>query len=381
MADGCGLDSRSEEHDSRPGRRDEAGVLKRGAEMAVIHFERWHQKARFHNPLKGGILDTQDIEVRLDPLTGHQSMYSSALEGKTSILFPETDYDYLSRRAEETRAQCFMCDGRWNSTTPRYSDALLPGGRLVKGETVLFPNLFPLAAYHAVVMLGESHLRLLNEFTPSLVRDAFCSSVEFFRRCYESDSTIRYFTLNANFLLPAGASVIHPHFQIIGSPFPATHQRLLLEKSLAYYEDKGSCYWIDLVESERALKNRCIARTGDLEWLAAFSPLGVNEIDAVWFNATHLLEWTEDDFTHLADGLCRVLRAYHDMKFSTFNFAVFSGPTHRSSPEFRCVMRLVNRQNMVNHHRTDDYYFQKLLKNEIIVNPPEQLAEFVRGYF
>jgi hypothetical protein len=30
------------------------------------------------------------------------------------------------------------------------------------------------------------------------------------------------------------------------------------------------------------------------------------------------------------------------------------------------------------HYRTDDFYLQKLLKSEIIVYPPEQLASLIR---
>jgi hypothetical protein len=69
------------------------------------------------------------------------------------------------------------------------------------------------------------------------------------------------------------------------------------------------------------------------------------------------------------------------MKFSTYNFSCFSGPVDRPSPQFRCLLRLVNRQNAIPHHRTDDYFFQKLLKNEIIIQRPEKLATFLRGYF
>ncbi len=51
------------------------------------------------------------------------------------------------------------------------------------------------------------------------------------------------------------------------------------------------------------------------------------------------------------------------------------------APEMACFMRLVDRQNVTPHHRTDDYFFQKLLKNELIVNPPEKLAQWMKTGF
>jgi UDPglucose--hexose-1-phosphate uridylyltransferase len=349
--------------------------------MARISFDSWQQTACFHNPLNGGQLDRQPIEVRLDPLTGHQSIFNAALEDKAGILFPDTDADYLQQRAAETRAQCFLCDERWRETTPRYPEELCPGGRLERGEAVLFPNLFPLAGYHAVVMVGKQHFRTLDNFPAELLCDALGVALDFIRRCVESDAQARYFTINANYLFPAGASVLHPHLQILGSPFPGTHHRLLLDQSRDYFRATGSCYWTDLAAAERELGARSLGDPGRSDWFTAFSPIGANEVNGVWPEASHFLEWGEEDIRELANGLSRVLQAYHAMKLSTFNLSCFSGPLAHESPEFRCMLRLINRQNVAPHYRTDDYYFQKLLKNEIIINRPEHLATLIRGYF
>jgi UDPglucose--hexose-1-phosphate uridylyltransferase len=349
--------------------------------MARISFESRQQVSEFHNPLKNNDLDRQAIEVRLDPLTGHQSILPEALKGKVSILFPETDYTYLSRRIEDTKEQCFMCDGRWRKSAPRYPASLLPEGRLERGEAVLFPNLFPLAPYHAVVIMGQNHGRVLDDFSSSLLFDAFSVSFDFIRRCFEYDPEARFFTINVNFMPPAGASLVHPHIQIIGSPFPTTHHGLLLEKSLAYYRNTGSCYWLDLIETERESGQRWLGEIAQSRWFTAFSPIGVNEVNGVWPQASNFLEWDDGDIQAMAEGTHRALLTYHDLKFSTFNFSCFSGPLGEAAPEFRCFLRLINRQNMTPHYRTDDYYLQKLLKNEIIINAPEHLASLIRERF
>lgn len=350
--------------------------------MAGISFESWKQTARFFNPLKGGKWDEQELEVRLDPLMGHQSLLNDALKDKESVVFPDTDGAYLRERAEETEAACFLCEGRWRKMAPRYGADLLPDdGRLVRGEIALFPNLFPLASYHAVVKVGDKHFRTLDEFSPALLEDAFSVSIEFIKRCHEADPGAIYFTINANYLFPAGASILHPHLQILGSPFAGTHHRMLLEKSKEYFEKEQFCYWSELAQTEAQTGVRYLDEVGPSRWFSAFSPLGANEINGVWPARTNFLEWDEADIRAMAQGVSNALCAYHDMKLSSFNLSCFSGPLDRSSPEFRCMLRLINRQNAVPHYRTDDFFLQKLLKNEVVIRSPENLASFVGRYF
>jgi galactose-1-phosphate uridylyltransferase len=349
--------------------------------MANITFKSWQQTARFHNPLKGGELDAQQIEVRLDPLTDHQSITSAAIGGKLAVMFPETDEAYLRERAEATEASCFLCNGKWQKTTPRYAEDLIPGGRMVKGEAVLFPNLFPVAAYHAIVMVGNRHFRALDDFSVSSLFDALSVSFDFMKRCHATDPEAIYFTINCNYLFPAGASVVHPHLQILGSPFASVHHQLLLDRSHTYFHEKNACYWLELTHAEKQSGVRWIGELGESRWFTAFSPLGANEVNAVWPTKCHFLEWRDDDILSMAEGISKVLRTYHELKFSTFNFSCFGAALGHDVPEFRCFLRLINRQNVTPHYRTDDYYFQKLLNNEIIIHQPENLASLIRRNF
>jgi UDPglucose--hexose-1-phosphate uridylyltransferase len=349
--------------------------------MAEIRFERWKQVARFHNPLRAEELDEQEIEVRVDPLMGHQSIFNAALEDKTSILFPPTEKEYLEQRAEKTEAQCFLCDGKWQQMTPQYSEKVLPEGRLVKNDVVLFPNLFPLAAYHAVVMLGNRHCRDLNDFPATMLKDAIAVSLEFMRRCHKSDSSAVHFTINANYLFPAGSSVLHPHLQVLGAPFPGTQERLLLDKSQHYFEEQGSSYWMDLAGTEKRLQERWLGELEGSCWFTAYAPLGVNEVNAITPNARHFLEWSDAEINGLAEGIAGTLRAYFGLGFSTFNFSCFSAPINSQGSEFCCFLRLINRQNVVPHYRTDDFFFQKLLGNSIIIYTPEHLASVIKEQF
>ncbi|MFP4391762.1 MAG: hypothetical protein ACLFOA_00425 [Desulfohalobiaceae bacterium] len=349
--------------------------------MAKIQFEVQKQESVFHNPMQDMQLTRQSLEVRTDPLTKHQSLLNTGLEGKAQILFPDTDYEYLEQRGQETQESCFLCGENWQQKTPAYPEEFLPQGRLQQGQAALFPNLFPIGAYHSVIRLGDKHLRKLDDLPPELLADGFQVALDFLRKCYAYDPSMRYATMNANYLFPAGASLVHPHFQILNSPTPSTQHQLLLDKSQEYLQNNQSCYWEDLLQEEKRLGKRWIGQIGNSYWLTAFAPIGYNEIQVVWPRKQSFLQWDEQDTQDLAQGLSHVLQVWHSMRLSTFNFSCFSAPLGQDSPHFCCMMRLVNRQNVHAHHRTDDYFFQKLLQNELILNRPEDLAQWMQKGF
>jgi len=350
--------------------------------MAVkIRFEKHFQKSSFHNPMLGGMLDHQELELRRDPLTGRQSVFNPDLKDKLAILVPPSDTALIERLARESEPGCFLCGERWKQTTPRFPENMVPGGRVEVGESVLFPNLFPLSAVHGVIRVGSRHYVPLQDFSPQLIEEALRAFQKFVKLLIAADSTIRFLTLNGNYLAPAGASILHPHFQALGSDVPFTHLEELLTLSARYRKKHDTCFWTDLVAREWELGRRSIANKGSVHWLTSFSPQGTHEILGILSESRDFLEMEDDDFADVAEGLSAVFRGYHAMGMSTFNFTFYSGPLSAGDDSFRCFLRVISRQNLYENYRSDDYYLQKLLKNEIIVTTPENLASRLRDSF
>jgi UDPglucose--hexose-1-phosphate uridylyltransferase len=347
-----------------------------------IRFEKHFQKASFHNPMLGGKLDVQELEIRRDPLTGRQSVLNPSLKNKAAVLFAPSDPVLIDRLAHESESGCFLCSDRWRQTTPRYPEEMVTGGRVEMGESVLFPNLFALSKVHAVIRVGSSHYLPLRDFSPQLTEEAFLVSREFIRLLFHADNTVPFVTLNGNYLGPAGASVLHPHFQLLGSDVPFTHLEELLALSTAYHREHGACYWANLVAKEQELDARFITKTGeDINWITSFSPQGNNEVLGIFTEKRNILEMEDRDWSALAEGFSTVLRGYDSMGLSTFNFTLYSGPLGDRDEAFRCFLRIISRQNVYENYRTDDYFFQKLLRNELILTTPEELASILRNAF
>ena len=126
---------------------------------------------------------------------------------------------------------------------------------------------------------------------------------------------------------------------------------------------------------------RHIAEQDGWHWLAAFSPMGSNEIMAIHGKETDFGTLSNRDLQDLSRGISKVLLFYERLGHLSFNYALFSvrqGPRAEGS---RCVFKIISRQNLYSNYRCDDYFLQKMLQTELIFNPPEELAEQLRKMF
>ena len=220
--------------------------------MSEIKFERRYDTLTILNPLKGFTVERQQLEMRWDPLLRHISLYNPGIEDGLKSFIGEADWALLEQLAAESAGRCFFCPERIELTA-RYPDTFIPGGRLTVGEATLFPNIFALAPYHAVIAVSRAHWLPPGGFTPRLIRDALELAWQYNAAVFDVDHEAAYATVNANYLFPAGASILHPHFQALVSRAPYTHQERLLQACTAYLKEKGSAFYDDLLVTERRI--------------------------------------------------------------------------------------------------------------------------------
>ena len=93
---------------------------------------------------------------------------------------------------------CPFCRENVFSVTPTFQD----GNRIIRGESVTFPNLFPFGENHIVTVITREHT--VQTFTHRQIVDALSSQIEALRH------TDGYASINWNFLPSAGASLYIP---------------------------------------------------------------------------------------------------------------------------------------------------------------------------
>jgi galactose-1-phosphate uridylyltransferase len=348
--------------------------------MARISFESIESDVRFLNPLKDFSEDVQTLQIRKDPLLGDTSVFNPELKDKAQIFFGTCDQELIRRLIEDTAKNCFFCGEAVAKSTPRFLPDFSKEGRIKVGEALLFPNLFSLGTYHPVIRLCDAHFLKLSEFTPELMVNGFLAAQQFNRIACAKDPDLGFAAVTANYLFPAGASLVHPHLQMIATPLPYSYQARMLEACSRWQNAHGTSYFEDLMAEEEN-GPRFIGRTGKWLWLTPFSPIGINEVMALHEDLGDLDELTEGDLNNLSSGIAKVLSYYETLGHLSYNYALYSVRNTHNTSGFRALIKIITRQNLYPNYRNDDYFLQKLLQSELIITPPEELATNLKPSF
>jgi galactose-1-phosphate uridylyltransferase len=272
------------------------------------------------NPLQDMKRRRVASEIRLDPLTGRSSRICHFMK----LAWQKPD---LAQLAETTAAGCPFCPERVTAITPCFPPEILPEGRLVSDDQVLFPNLAPYEAISAVAVMGAEHFIPMTHLAPQRIAASFALCLTFFRalqRTKHPESV--YHMINWNYMPPSGSSIVHPHLQVFAGSFAPQLMRQELAAARAYRETHGTNYWDDLVAAERAANERYLGRIGRTSWLSAFAPMGIaGDVVAVVDDVHCTLELSAADLADLALGLTRALAVYDEMGIFSFNMNFFTG--------------------------------------------------------
>jgi UDPglucose--hexose-1-phosphate uridylyltransferase len=341
--------------------------------VAAIAFEEQDMEAMVPDLGAGGAWTRTLLRWRRDPLTGAGARILTGVK-----LQPPTRPD-LDDLAAPPPFCPFDAD-RLESATSPFPPEITPEGRIRCGKAVVVPNIIAYATHSAVgIYESERHFLDLDDLTPSLVGDALIAMVRHAVGVRRFDPSAAWSSINANYLPPSGASLVHPHLQSAHDAHGLTNQRILVERSRAWAESSPP-YWASLIEQEGG-GPRWVGRTGRVSWLTPFAPSGFNEVWAVVDGVADVTELTEDDCRSLGHGLSRVLAAYLAWNLASFNFALIGGGPAGRDSGYQVVLKVVSRSNPEPMYRSDATYFERLHGEALIDISPEEVAGGVRAVF
>ncbi len=306
------------------------------------------------------------IEVRYDPLTGH----SSRILPERGLM-PAAGFD-LEAFARQSRAGCPFCPGRIDRLTPKLPGSIDPGGRIARGEAVLFANLHAYSSHSSVsVYSPRLHYLPLGEITGRLLADNLATQVLFARAVMAAEPRSRWASINANHMLPSGSSLFHPHLQGIVDSQPTTMQRLLAEVP----PQRFAAY----LDAERRSGERYLGDTGRVQWLVSFAPIAPAELRAFIGGVSSPAELDDDLVAELAHGLALGLGAYAEMGFQSFNCAIYGAPP--ATDGYPLNLRLACRSNLRPFYRSDSTFLERLHWEGAVDLAPEHVARQIGGRF
>ena len=329
--------------------------------------------------VRAGFLDPsgrrcdRTIQIRTNPISGRTCRITfSRIEEREAgaECLPDPPPD-----AHQT-AQCPFCRPQVLERTPQLAPHIHPDGRMTRGESLLFPNLFPYGAYSAVSLFDNAHFVEIGSAEVVHYADCLINCADYLKRVRRYDASAIYTAITQNHLPSAGGSMVHPHLQIQADRYASNHHRFLHDRALEYHRTTGRGLFGDYAVHENRNAERTIGKTGSWHWFAAYAPEGFYEIWAIYPGATSMLSLTEQDWHHLAIGMIRIQQLYRSLNRNGYNFGLLAVEAPQSALELRAVMLV--RANYAPWARSDYTGFEVMLGDMATFTAPEETARLAR---
>jgi len=256
---------------------------------------------------------------------------------------------------------CPFCRDAVMTVTPTFPD----GNRIIRGESVTFPNLFPFGEGHVVTVMTREHT--VATFSLQQVTDALLSQIEALRQ------VDGYPSINWNFLPSAGASLVHPHMQGLSDAHPSHIVDIYGTASEQYRKKRGRNYWDVVLEQERASDRFLFG--DEILWSAHAVPVGEREVRGILPIAT--LDEMESYVDLMARGILEIISLYRELGTHAFNMSIFFD-THGTDHGFRAFCSMISRINPNPSSTSDSAFMERLHLEPVIMTLPEDLGKFYK---
>jgi UDPglucose--hexose-1-phosphate uridylyltransferase len=330
-------------------------------------------------------------ELRKDPIVGRWVIISTDRSKRPT--------DFSRDRSRFGQGFCPFCYGNENKTPPeilayRPSNNGVPAQRNTPGWTVrVVPNKFPALGIegnlnrqaegmfdkmngvgaHEVIIETSEHDKTLATLPERRIEDVLWA---FRDRILDlkQDKRFKYILIFKNHGEPAGASLEHPHSQLIALPIIPRTVASELEGAKQYYIYKERCVFCDIIRQELDTGSRIIAENESFVTLAPYAPrfpfetwLLPKRHESAFENSSSQM------FADLAKALKNLLqRADRVLDNPAYNMIVHSSPAQ--DPQ-------------LDHYHLHIEFMPKLTKTAgfewgtgfyINPTPPEESARFLR---
>lgn len=326
-------------------------------------------------------------DLRKDPVVGRWVIISTERARRPS--------DFKTEAVVPRGENCVFCPGNEDKTPPEILVGRPPGsppntpgwsfrvvankfpalrieGDLEPAGEGLYDRMNGVGA-HEVVIEAPDHRATLASLPADVVADVMLAYRE---RVVDlkKDPRFEYVLVFKNHGEAAGASLEHPHSQLIATPIIPIMVTEELTGSAQYFEIKERCVWCDIVRQERRTRSRIVLEANGFVALAPFAPRFPFE---TWILPTrHRSAFEEtgvDELRGLADVLGEFLRRMERvLKHPPYNYMLHTAPLREGPLEhFHWHLEIIPKLTQVAGYEWGSGFF-------INPVPPEAAAAALR---
>jgi UDPglucose--hexose-1-phosphate uridylyltransferase len=266
-------------------------------------------------------------QLRQDPIAG----YWVALAKDRS----KRPFDFQRAPVQmKAGAICPFCPGNENLTPPELLSYPAEDGR---GGWRLraFPNKYPAVDAHELIVESPEHKSSFGELPESAAVDLL-AAVRDRMLALKQDPELEYVQFFKNNGPGSGASLSHPHSQLMALPFVPGQVQLELDGSLQHFEEHGHCIFCDLIDLEDAQRERVIFENEQVLVVAPYAP-------RFGFETWVIPRAHHSHFELTAEGLLRAVgealhRIAHRLEavldYPPYNFLLHTAPVQEPAMEY-----------------------------------------------
>lgn len=334
-------------------------------------------------------------ELRYDPVKMVWSVIATDRSGKPDDFFVRR----LEFRKDEVNV-CPFCKGNEDKTGPEIFSIKRKG----EWQTRVVPNRYPAfriegelkrtghgmydavnaVGAHEVVIETPEHRINIGSYTEHILYNLFTTFKERIIDL-QKDTRFRYILPFKNYGLLAGASIEHPHSQIIALPVTPNVVKTKLSAALAHYRSKERCLFCDILDQEREENIRIIYENQDFVALCPFASALPFEVVIYPKRHSHCFTQTDDgEMNGLADIIKEVFSRLHSaLENPPLNMVLHTSPPVVNRPsqpaywtsikeDFHWHIEITPRLSGVAGFETGTGFY---------INPvaPESAAQYLKG--
>lgn len=286
-------------------------------------------------------------ELRYDPLEHRWVIIATERAARPSDLADTTKYNHVK--------VCPFCEGHETSTPPEiwaYRDPKTapntPGWKVrvvsnkypalkieAEGKRmgVGYYDMIEGTGAHEVIIETPQHDVSLADLPPVHVKWVLLAYREMIKDLYR-DPRFRYALVFKNHGKRAGASLAHPHSQLITTPIVPRNVSMKLEVSKKHYETKERCLICDLIQQEISTGSRIVSQDNGFVAFAPYASRFPFEVFIAPIEHNHSYADISDDalerLSHLLkDILSRLKKVLSD---PPYNFVLNTSPNTEAKP-------------------------------------------------
>lgn len=286
-------------------------------------------------------------ELRKDPVIDNWVIISTE-RGRRPL-------DYKIKTGEKKKDSCVFCEGNEGETPPeifafrkkgttenkpgwnvrvvtnKYPALKMENDGIILEEAGMFKKMDGLGVHEVIIETPHHHKDFDNLSISNIVL-----ILKTYRERYLDlfkDKRIKYILIFKNYGIDGGASLEHPHSQLIATPIIPQRIKEELKGAKKYFDLNGRCIFCDYIKQEIKSKDRLIKET---EKYVTISPFAARFPFETWIlpkcHSSRYEETGDNDILSLARTMKEILfRIKKKLNNPPYNFIIHTAPSKEFS--------------------------------------------------